>query len=458
MILSATITLTEGAYAWTGTVELGDPASFQRVKVNDPITLEMGGESFNMVVDNKTLSRNGVNRPRLTLSLISLTARFAKPRATPMERTWNTPVLAQDAAEEAVGESIQWDLVNWTIPGDRLAVHNAAPVDVVSAIAKAAGGLVETTPGGVLRVRHRFPVAVPLWDQATPDHTLTDATDNLSCQESHRHRSRVNRVLVRGYLPSSRSGYLSAEVDRRDDGLNQGRTTFHPGETAHMLVYHDPKTTIQDISASTGLILPNADQIFQRSEDITFDETGTAFLSRPATAIQSVIWMGSDLGVLTLAPDGRTVTAASIGITVARVTFTVRARSWRLSTPSTVAGLDSFSVRVQIAGSSRDEVGDGEIVCERGRGEFPGVDISDPLLATTDAKLSRGRAEIDAGEALQEVSMTCVQRSGVMPGNLVEVHDAMMGRSWRGKVVSVTHTAHGPMTTTSLDLRRHVPD
>ncbi|ABK43790.1 hypothetical protein Mmc1_1279 [Magnetococcus marinus MC-1] len=451
-VISASLAIAEGDYAWTGTMELADPASFQRIQIDDPVTLELGGEIFQMLVDNKTLSRDGVSRPRLVVSLISPTACFATPRATPMERIWNSPVSARAAAEEAVEESIQWDLLDWTIPGGRLAVYDAAPLDVVRTIAEAAGGVVETTPGGELRVRHRFPVSVPQWVSTTPDHILTDATDNLSCRESHRARYRVNRVMVRGWLPSS--GHLSAEVDRRVDGLNQGRTTFHSGGSAHLLLNHGPETTIQAVSASTGSLLPNADQSYTISEDLMFDGSNSATLSQPAQSIQSVIWLGNDLGALTLAADGITVTAANSGVAIVRVTFTVRSRSWNLSAPESVAGLDSFPVQVRITGQSGDQVGDGEIVCQRGDGAHPGEDISDPLLATTEVKLTRGRAEIDAGEDLQEVALTCVHRPEIMPGQIIEVHDALMGRSWRGKVTGVHHEAVGPRTITSLEVAR----
>ena len=36
-ILFATIALAEGEYAWTGSVEIADPADFQRMAINDPV-------------------------------------------------------------------------------------------------------------------------------------------------------------------------------------------------------------------------------------------------------------------------------------------------------------------------------------------------------------------------------------------------------------------------------------
>ncbi|MBF0175117.1 MAG: hypothetical protein HQL83_17020 [Magnetococcales bacterium] len=133
-VISATLSQAEQDFAWAGSLEVTNPASFQRIRIDDPIDLELGGEMFKLMVDNKTLERDGVGMPRLTVSVVSPTAKFVAPRATPMDKAWDTPVWARDAAEEAIGEEIQWELVNWLIPGGRLAVHEASPLDVVRTI------------------------------------------------------------------------------------------------------------------------------------------------------------------------------------------------------------------------------------------------------------------------------------------------------------------------------------
>ncbi|MBF0128092.1 MAG: hypothetical protein HQM02_12895, partial [Magnetococcales bacterium] len=179
-------------------------------------------------------------------------------------------------------------------------------------------------------------------------------------------------------------------------------------------------------------------------------------LDKPATAIDSVIWLGNDLGAITLESDNRTVSIPNAGVAIARVTYRSMARAWGLSSPLMVAGLNEYPVQVHLTGTTGESPGTGEIFCQRGDGAFRGQDISDPLLTTDDAKRSRGRAEIDACEALQEVSLTCLHRPGFMPGQLVEVHDALMGRSWRGKITSVSHAAQGVRLVTSLEVLRHV--
>jgi hypothetical protein len=52
------------------------------------------------------------------------------------------------------------------------------------------------------------------------------------------------------------------------------------------------------------------------------------------------------------------------------------------------------------------------------------------------------------------MSMTMIYVSGVRPGMLVEIHDALQGRSWRGKVTRVRHVLQGNVVMTELDLIR----
>ncbi len=454
-LLSASIGLSEGEYAWTGRMEIADPAAFQPMAVNDSVSLILGGETYDLIIDNRTISRDGGGRPRMVISVISSTAWLASPRADPVERIWDSPVQARDAAEDAVGASIFWDLLDWLIPANRLAVYNAAPLEVVRTIARAAGGVVETQPDGSLRVRHRFPVSVSSWETATPDHVLTDVAHNLSISESHRFRTRINRVTIRELRPTA--GYLSAQVDgRKQGGLNRGRTTFVSGQTPHFLVHHGPGVTVSNLDTTSGDLYPDAPQVFQMEEDLFFSGTDQARLSRPARSLDSWIWLGSDLGTLTLGSDGMTLTADAFGLAIVRVTYTVEVLAWGLSSPLHLGGGRKFPIAVRIRGSENDVAGEQEATFQRGDGQFHGQDITEPLLAGFLSKQSRGRAEIDAGESLQEVALTCIFLPGAMPGHLAEIHDAMMGQSWRGKLTSVSHSVQGAVVTTEINLIRNV--
>ena len=219
---------------------------------------------------------------------------------------------------------------------------------------------------------------------------------------------------------------------------------------------HGDAIVLAEPATSAGVLLPGGLQTVEIKQDLVFAGTATATLDKPAVAIDSVVWLGNDLGDLILEADRRTLVASVAGVAIARVAYRSEARGWGLSSPASVGGLDEFPVQVRFAGTTAEVLGAGEIFCQRGDGAFRGADVSDPLLTTDEAKRSRGRAEIDSGEALQEVSLTCLHRPGLMPGQLVEVHDSLIGASWRGKITSVSHSAQGAKLATSLEILRYV--
>ena len=95
------------------------------------------------------------------------------------------------------------------------------------------------------------------------------------------------------------------------------------------------------------------------------------------------------------------------------------------------------------------------MIVQRGSGDKQGVDIIDPLINSVPVGLSRGQAEIDEnGENLQQVTMTTVFRSGVLLGQLTEVHDSLQGVSWVGKIIGINHVARNGTLLTTLTLRR----
>ena len=97
-----------------------------------------------------------------------------------------------------------------------------------------------------------------------------------------------------------------------------------------------------------------------------------------------------------------------------------------------------------------------DIVVVRGEGTSPGDDIQDVLLATVEAALSRGRAELDEG-ALADAPVLEIKLRDVRLGEIIEVDDSALG-IWRGKVTGVSHRISiddGNMSTsTTINLRK----
>ena len=79
-----------------------------------------------------------------------------------------------------------------------------------------------------------------------------------------------------------------------------------------------------------------------------------------------------------------------------------------------------------------------DLIVQRHGGTHPGDDIIDPLIATDSIAIIRGRNELDArAKGKQQVEYETLPRSGLQPGQVVEVHDALQGSSYRGKIVAL---------------------
>ena len=122
---------------------------------------------------------------------------------------------------------------------------------------------------------------------------------------------------------SGSDGHLSAEVDTRPDGLNGGRSSFSPGETAYILVYKSDNVSITDTICSAGSLSAQGSAVVTVTEELMFEDADTATLGKPArSAIAQSVWYGRSLGGLTLQSD--------------KVTVRHRARVWRwLRSPTT---------------------------------------------------------------------------------------------------------------------------
>jgi hypothetical protein len=97
-----------------------------------------------------------------------------------------------------------------------------------------------------------------------------------------------------------------------------------------------------------------------------------------------------------------------------------------------------------------------DIVVVRGSGDRPGEDIESPIISTVAAAVERGRNMIDSNSGLQDVEVESVVRLSARCGDLVEVHDALMGASWRGKVSGVRHQLTGSVPSTVFTIERKV--
>ena len=421
---------------WRARLTIAREGDFQRLRLDDALTLTVGGRAFSLIVDGRSLHRTAPGPGRMVVEAVSPLARHARPRANPSGWTWPQAVQARAAVEAILGEAVLWQVQDWPIAAGRLDINGRTPLEAAAAIAGAVGAVVESTADGLVRVRYRFPVAVADWDGAVADQVLTDTADIFAVFE----RGRAGRPLDRLTLcdgEMAAAGRIRVELDQRPGGPNRGRKRFYPGGVAHLLVSGGPGVTAGVVEVSTGHLAADAPPTVQLNEDLAFVAASSATLSRPVVRLDGVTWLGNDLGTPELGADGRTVTVSASGTAIARVTATVAAQAYRYTAPASAAGLSAFPVLVSATAD-----GDGQslrtVTVQRRNGGFPGEVVAAPLLTDYRALYARGQQELDAGEVLQEVELVLACRPGLEPGQLLAVHDGRYGRSFRALVTAVT--------------------
>lgn len=95
-----------------------------------------------------------------------------------------------------------------------------------------------------------------------------------------------------------------------------------------------------------------------------------------------------------------------------------------------------------------------EVLVQRGLADKQGPDIVDALLSTVPAAVARGTYEINASTSVDTVTLRSVYRSSVVVGDFIEVHDALQGKTWRGRVVSLSTNIQGTNVWTQLGVER----
>lgn len=144
--------------------------------------------------------------------------------------------------------------------------------------------------------------------------------------------------------------FLSAELDRRENGLNGGVTSFEPGDIAYFLIYKSDNVTLQTPVASAGTCaLQDGTILVEQTQDAVFANTNTAQLSVPVEELVSYTWLGTSLGELTV--SGNTATAANQGVGVARIVYNGKAKVGYIQSPSSIDGITDFSIVVVIIGN-----------------------------------------------------------------------------------------------------------
>lgn len=319
-IVEATLSCDEESPVWIARVEIAAITDFAAIGIGDTITLVLGLETFVLVVDGKTLSRTSVADQRMELTAVSPVALFDSPFAGTIRYYEAGAVSACVAVEFLIG-SVDWQLPDWIIPAGRLMLEGATPLAAARNIVAAIGGIVESNPDGTVVCRRRHPVSIPQYGVATVAHSLFDA-DVMSAQAQIAPMRGYNRVTI-----ANEEGGTSMSADRIEyvadaDDAYRGTVRAYLASTRAVVLAHTghPSTVIASLGAVTRT----------ETETVEFIE-GQASTRYPVTAIVNLAWQHTGLGDVTA--SSQSLTAATSGYGLLRITYTTTSLDWRVALP-----------------------------------------------------------------------------------------------------------------------------
>ena len=159
-ILQASLSCDEDSPVWMAQISLAELDDFASISIGDALTLTLGLETFALIVDGKTLSRESVADQQCELSAMSPLALLDAPFAGALRYYQPAAIAAQATVETLIGPVI-WRLPNWLIPAGRLMLEGVTPLAAARNIVAAVGGIVESNPDGSVVCRRRHPVSIP---------------------------------------------------------------------------------------------------------------------------------------------------------------------------------------------------------------------------------------------------------------------------------------------------------
>lgn len=163
----------------------------------------------------------------------------------------------------------------------------------------------------------------------------------------------VTASIVVDFDAGEGEGILLAEVDAFPSGLNQGNTTFAPGESPGFLVYRSSNVVIDSITSSHGSISSlgggtTPDPII---DDLIYTDDKKAQVQYPIYSGFSAKALGSNFDPGTISHDEVSVSIENQVVSVIRATYTSYFSKYRLTgIPDSLNGETSFPVVILVTG------------------------------------------------------------------------------------------------------------
>ena len=323
---SVSWTISEDSYLIEATITLRVVAEYNSIAKMDTVEIDWAGTTYHLFVATKLRSRSisgdagaADYGAEYTIIARSLTAGLDAPYAMPITRSWPATTLASTIAADLIAPlsdilTLDFRLEDWLQPGGTFFVTDESPLEGLRKLAAIVGGILQTSPGNALILRPADPTPPASWATTAPAWTIEDS-GLFSDAESEAESNRYNVITVTNQGESNSSTRFEvediSEYRKRVRGYRVPWQDFALGTSGGSWV------TIED-----GGVVEE-----QAVDELVEFIDGASSALKPIYSQVAAVWLQASLGTITAAEDG-SLTAAVVGNSLAKITYTTRCHVW----------------------------------------------------------------------------------------------------------------------------------
>jgi hypothetical protein len=289
----------ESLFYMVGELQLADELEFLQYRPFDTdVVIEVDDRQYHFIVDADPRRSRQPGESVFVVPLVSKTALLDSPHSVITSDSLSG--MASDlVATLAAPFTVDWQLVNWFIPPNILQSNGESAISLIRRIVAAAGGIVQTSPAGVLVCRPEYPVSVGEWSSAVPDLELTDQDDFFSIDPSPDPRPGYNVFFLTNQ--SLAADGVSLDIVNVSATQNELRVSMLPwSDTARVIMHHSGGSWVQVVDQ--GVVV---ETITEQVEIIA----GAGQTTKPVFAYLDHEYSVVDLGAVEVAEAGNVTTA-----------------------------------------------------------------------------------------------------------------------------------------------------
>lgn len=291
----------EALFYMVGELQLADESEFLQYRAFETdVVIEVDARQYHFIVDADPRRSRQPGESIFVVPLVSKTVLLDSPHSVITSESLSG-MAADLVAVLAAPFTVDWQLVNWFIPPNILQSNGESAISIIRRIVAAAGGIVQTSPAGVLVCRAEYPVSVGEWPSATPDLELTDQDDFFQIDPSPDPRPGYNVFFLTNQ--SLAADGVSLDIVNVSATQNELRVSMLPwSDSARVVMHHSGGSWVQVVDQ--GIVI---ETITEQVEIIA----GAGQTTKPIFVYLGHGYSVVDLGAVEVAEAGNVTTAVA---------------------------------------------------------------------------------------------------------------------------------------------------